>query len=130
MLCDVIWYHTTDEGAAMVWAAIIALIPAVGAIYAAYRVGMRQGDILVHQADLQANIASAMLEVEQLKLRSDLFDRRFAVYEATRNWLLFTADNERPPGLKEGKEGQLYRDFQAGRDVARFVFPRNVFETL
>lgn len=129
-VCDIVFCSNSDEARAVIWAAIIGLFGGFLALAGAVIVGLRQTAILAHQTDLQAKIASASLEVEQLKLRTDLFDRRFAVYEATRNWLLFTESNERPPGLKHWKEGQLYRDFQAARDVARFVFPRNVFDTL
>lgn len=129
-ICDIVFCSNSDEARAVIWAAILGLFGGFLALGGAVVVGLRQTAILAHQTDLQAKIASASLEVEQLKLRTDLFDRRFAVYEATRNWLLFTEGNERPPGLKRGEEGKLYRDFQAARDVARFVFPRNVFDTL
>jgi hypothetical protein len=56
-MCEVLWCHTTAEGAAMVWAALIGLFGAAGAIVGAVIVGLKQSEILAKQAAIAERVA-------------------------------------------------------------------------
>jgi hypothetical protein len=65
------------------WEAFATLATGIGAVVAAIVVGLRQAGI----SDRQSRILERQVGLDELKLRSDLFDRRFAVYEATRKFV-------------------------------------------
>ena len=128
-VCDIVFCSSNDEARAIIWAAIIGLAGGLLALVGAIVVGLRQSKILEQQTHIQrtqANLAESALDLEHLKVRSDLFDRRFSVYQAVRNWLIWTEENERPPGAKDTLEGHFYEEFQRARDLSRFVFPPHV----
>lgn len=58
------------------WQAVAILVTGLLAVGAAYFVGQRQAEIQSHQADIQ-----------EAALRSDLFDRRYKVFEAAEQFL-------------------------------------------
>lgn len=67
------------------WEAFATMITGALAVYAAWRVGLRQVEIQGRQAKIQERLAA----IEERKLRSDLFDRRIAVYEAASKWFAY-----------------------------------------
>lgn len=116
------------------WDALSTLLAGVAAVLAAVYVGKRQMEIsrgqntiLDRQADIahrQADILAKQVELESLKLRSDLFDRRFKVFEATEAYL-FAAYNS------EGLVGNpATRAFKKAREQAQFLFDDRVCEAL
>lgn len=142
-ICDTLWCHTDQVGAATVWAALIALVGAVLVFYGAWRIGVRQMSILAEQAEIQrdqARIQKQALDLEHLKVRTDLFDRRMEIYEATRDWVDFVAIHGRSPFSLAPDEvvsdeqrnheiGVLTR-FHAARDKSRFLFSDHVWKAL
>lgn len=67
------------------WEAFATMITGALAVYAAFRVGLKQVDIQNRQAKIQERLSA----IEERKLRSDLFDRRIAVYEASAKWFAY-----------------------------------------
>ena len=128
-MCDVLWCYTTAEGAAVVWAALIGLIGAAGAIVGAVIVGLKQSEILAKQAAIAERVAG----IEELKLKGDLFDARFNVYHATREWIRFIIGEARPPRAGSGGvegENDVLQTFLAEWDRSRFLFKPSVYELL
>lgn len=140
MICDVLWCHTTAEGAAMIWAALIGVAIGLATVYAAYRVGLKQALIMSEQTKIQkrqVEIAEHALDLELRKVNVDLFDKRFEVYEATRIFLSFMLTHGNAPGWNLNVEGvksedqlKIQTDFLAGIDKARFLFKASVREEL
>lgn len=139
-MCDFIWCHTTAEGAAMIWAALIGVAIGFATVFAAYRVGLRQAVIMSDQTKIlkrQVEIAEHALDLELRKVNVDLFDKRFEVYEATREFLSFMLTHGNGPGLNLAVEGstaddqlKLQGDFFAAIDKSRFLFGSSVTKGL
>lgn len=136
MFCGTLWCYTSPEGAATVWAALIGLIGAFAAIAGAVVVGLRQSKIMTRQSDImstQTGIAERVAEIEEMKLKSDLFDARFDVYHATREWIRFIIGEARPPrqgvNALPGEE-EIIRTFVAEWDRSRFLFKPSVHAEL
>lgn len=72
-----IYWHQFD------WPSFSTLLTGLLAVGAAYYVGKRQTKI----AEDQKAIVSRQVDLEQLALRHDLFERRYDVYAAARNYL-------------------------------------------
>lgn len=68
-MCSVAWCSIT-------WEAFATLVAGLVAVGGAIVIWFRQQTILEHQTT-----------IERLKLRSDTFDRRWEIYQATVNWL-------------------------------------------
>lgn len=101
------------DWAAFTWEAFATLATGGIAVVAAYRVGKRQADIQATQAALQ-----------EIELRSALFDKRFRVYEATHAYLAFILREAQPPDA--ATEGELLR---ASKE-ARFLFSKSVYDEI
>ncbi len=121
---------------ATLWAAVITAVPALFAIFFAYRVGRRQIDIQGKQSDImekQSVIAERVAGIEEMKLKRELFDDRFDVYHATREWIRFIIGESRPPRVGphavEGEE-QIIKTFLAEWDRSRFLFAPSVHKEL
>ncbi|MNV21536.1 hypothetical protein D3C71_1124740 [compost metagenome] len=135
-MCDVLWCHTTAEGAAIVWAALVGLLIGLATVGAAYSVGLRQALIMRDQTKIQKRqvlIAEHALDLELRKVNVDLFDKRFEVYEATRKFLSFILTHGNAPGWNLDVEGattddqlKLQADFSAAMDKSRFLFGSSV----
>nr|WP_295236648.1 hypothetical protein [uncultured Brevundimonas sp.] len=127
-MCDFIWCHTTPEGAATIWAALIALLGGILALAGAWILGSRQLKILNRQTDIQTSqteIATRMASLEELKLKSELFDDRYEVYRATREWVRFiNSENRRPRDDANAVPGEadIINDFIREWDRSRFLF--------
>jgi hypothetical protein len=98
---------------------VATVIAAVAAVYVTWRLGQSQLQIARQQADtakLQADLA-------EVRLQHDLFDRRFAVYEAARNLVLevVRASNVSDDGL---------RAFVLGTDKSVFLLDKELTEYL
>lgn len=136
---EVHWNTFTWEAFATLFAGVLAFVAGGGAIIGAVIVGKRQATILKEQADIQARqaqIAGRALDIEELKVRTELFDDRFKVYQATREWLNFIVMYARLPGASgegvgpvEG-ERELNAQFFQQLDRARFLFRPSVYERL
>lgn len=115
------------ELAPLGWEAIATFTTGGLAVWAAYKVGRHQIKISQKQTEIlakQTEISDEMRRLEALKIRSDIFDRRFAVYRAAREWLnVFSEPLERlPQGQRES--------YLKARDEALFLFDRKVFEKM
>ncbi len=140
MFCDVIWCYTNEEGAAAVWAALLAFIAALMALAAAAWVGRRQSSIMLEQARiqaLQADIANRALEIEDLKVRTDLFDKRMAIFDAAQAFTRFIFTDGAPPNSRRGRSAaerqrqmKVSRDFSEAMERSRFVFDEEVRQAL
>lgn len=100
------------------------------AVLAALIVGLRQSGILSRQVRL-----------EQQKAQADVFDRRMAVYDATREWLMFMNDVGRAPwehgpdaahgtSVEREREKTIKSNYLTEFEKARFLFSPAVFERL
>jgi hypothetical protein len=102
------------------WEAFSTLVTGLAAVLAAWSIGKRQVGI----AEKQADILKRQVLLDEFKLRTDLFERRFAVYDATRNYLsLLLRDADRPD------QEPMVR-FLLGMDQARFLFKDEVHARL
>lgn len=122
-MCSWINCFGTSEAYATIIAAFIGLIGGLSALIGAVWVASRQSRILEKQTD----IASRMAEIEELKLRSDLYERRMEIFNATRSILSAAALVRKAPGMDRTTEGdifspQLLIDFQAAINSAEFLF--------
>ena len=136
-MCDVLWCYTDANGAAVVWAALVAAIPAVIAVYFAYRIGQRQLNILNAQVNLQAEASGQALAIEDLKVRTDLFDKRMEVYKATQAFVSVILTDGDPPSFKrtgtaeeQARQQGIARDFQDAVERSRYLFGRDVHDRL
>lgn len=87
------------------------------AVGAAVLVGLRQAKIMAEQTA----IANRQVELEVLKLRSDLFDRRVQVYESAHRWLGTILQTAAAP------EGDMRREYGRAMDRAKFLFRPQVY---
>jgi hypothetical protein len=74
-MCTVAWCDFS-------WEAFATLTTGIFAVIGASTIGYLQMKIL----NRQAAIAASQVELEKIKLRSELYDKRAQVYEATREW--------------------------------------------
>lgn len=124
---------------AMTWEAAAGF----SAVLAAGVVGWRQMAIQGEQARIQRDqtrIQKQALDLEHLKVRAELFDRRMVVYEATREWLDFIAIHGRTPlsldmdqiesAEQRTHEVGISSRFLAARDQSRFLFSETVWQAL
>lgn len=136
MLCDTIWCGFEQDGGAMIVAALIGLAGGLLALAGAVFVGLRQAAILREQTEVQrrqSEISHQALQLETLKVNSDLFDKRFAVYRATHRFISHILTHGEPPGFgrdaTEGDEG-VRSDFTKAADEATFLFRDGVAQDL
>jgi len=95
------------------WDAFATLITGLSAVGGAVAVGMRQMRILHQQTAIQ-----------EQQLRSELFDRRYRVFERAEGFLLDVfASGDRP-----SREAQL--EFRTAMGEARFLFDQKVWAGL
>jgi hypothetical protein len=99
----------------------------------AYRVGILQAQILDKQSQLQHLTANRTLELEERKLRADLFDKRMEVYTATQAFIgVILAEGEPPSYARTGSDEEMARQFRITReftvaiDRSQFLFGQHV----
>jgi|GEM_PF-3407851 len=129
-MCDVLWCYTTAEGAATVWAALIALLGGLLALLGAWLIGIRQIKI----QHLQTRIANGMFAIEQTRLKAELYDRRVQVYAATKAFLDTIITRGVVPGHTHEQgvtlDEDIYRQFMDASSAAQFLFDDDVVEYL
>ena len=101
---------------AFTWEAFATLVTGIVAVGGATLIGLRQVGI----SDRQSAIMERQVGLDELKLRSDLFDRRFAVYEATRQFLAEIVAHADEP------EKETQNRFLWAVDQSRFLFSSDV----
>jgi hypothetical protein len=109
------------------WEAFATLAAGALTVGAAVIIGLRQVGITAKQASIsarQTEILGKQAELDELKLRSDLFDRRFKVYEATQA-LLFHYVRHADPA-----DGETANAFLVEKDRANFLFSQPFWEHL
>lgn len=112
-VCDIVFCSTNDEARAIIWAAIIGLAGGVLALTGAVMVGLRQTAIMHRQTDLQRAIADRAAEIEESKIRVELFSKRFVIFEATQKFV----EHVHKTGWLPGKTPHLSQDWN-NRDAA------------
>lgn len=108
------------------WEAAATLITGLAAVGAAGAVGWRQTEIMNEQAKIQRDqllIEDAMRKLEGLKIKTDLFDRRMAVYQVANRWLFAWHL------YGEVSTEQELQMLQA-KDQAEFLFRREVWNAM
>lgn len=102
------------------WDTLATLFRGVAAVVAAGIIGWRQSIIMAEQTA----IARGQVDLEQMKLRADLFDRRMAVFQATYRWLGDFWGNGRQP------TGEVEREFVWATDTAKLLFRPAIAEQM
>jgi hypothetical protein len=103
----------------LTWEAFATLAVGASTIAAATVIGLRQVGITAKQAAIserQSEILGKQIELDELKLRCDLFDRRFNVYEATRKLISAYVTHAAPAS------GEIRMIFLEQKDRANFLF--------
>jgi hypothetical protein len=101
---------------AFTWEAFATLASGLAAVAAAFTVGRRQVAI----ADRQSKILDRQVALDEMTLRSELFDRRFAIYERTRALLSAVLVHDAPA------EDPVVRAFQVALNQSTFLFRPSV----
>lgn len=110
MFCDQIEPVVSD-----VLSALSPILAALIAVSAAVYVGLKQNQILEKQAD-----------IELLKLKSELFDRRMKIFQTVQRWVDVCWRNGHPPAV--GSEDD--RAFIEALNMTRLLFSDSVYEEL
>ncbi|MDO1559798.1 hypothetical protein Q0812_10210 [Brevundimonas sp. 2R-24] len=117
------------------WEAAAILLSGVLAVGAALYVGRRQVEIATRQIELQARLAN----LEALKIRASLYERRVEIEDATNDWLIATVMEGRPPrrfkrvhiddplGPEEAATARRFRD---GVARSRHLFSSKIYDRL
>lgn len=116
------------------WEAISTLIAGLSAVVGAIYIGKRQLEIssgqnliLTRQADIasrQTDILSKQVDLENLKLRNDIFEKRFRVFSAAHDYLFHAYNGEDMTGHPAAIA------FKEARDQAQFLFDQQVIDAL
>jgi hypothetical protein len=107
--------------------AAATLLAGLAAVVAAVIVGLRQAGIARTQAEIsrrQTEILGRQVLLDELKNRSDVFDRRFAIYQATVKLLSEVMVHAAKAS------GDTERDFLRALDQSKFLFRPAVYESL
>jgi hypothetical protein len=105
---------------AFTWDAFATLLTGILAVGAAFFVGRRQVEI----SNKQNSILSEQARLSALTYRSDLFEHRFEVYDATSRFLgTIIAHADRP-------DVEVERRFLIALDRSKFLFAPEVTESL
>jgi hypothetical protein len=112
-----------DEAQATFFGGIATLVTGIAAVVAAANVGVRQARIQDRQAGIserQNRILDRQAALAELTLRHDLFEKRFDVYRATREFLIETLSHGFPS--ENASLSTEKRAFLAAKDKATFLF--------
>lgn len=127
-MCDFINCFAADESYAAIIAALIGLIGGIAAVGGAIWVAGRQSKILENQIKAQTAADDRAHAMERVRFRSDLFDRRLAVYRSAKDWLYFVSDRY-VHGIEptdadawHQRYRELTRDFSEAEAMADFLF--------
>lgn len=94
---------------------VATVIAAATAVFVTWRLGRKQRDI----AERQAATACQQARLAEVRLQHDLFERRFAVFDAVRDLLLEVVHTS-------DVSDQSWQDFIRGTEKATFLFDKNV----
>lgn len=94
------------------WEALATLLTGFAAVIGAVYVGKRQTEI----ANRQNIILNQQTELERLKIRSDLYERRFHIFEVTQEYLRLSYNGQ------DFMDHPLGVEFKKVRDQATFLF--------
>nr|WP_295236651.1 hypothetical protein [uncultured Brevundimonas sp.] len=135
--CYVFFCSDNPEAKAILWAAVIAAIPALIAVAFALRVGILQARILTSQTRLQEEIARRAEKIERDKLKADLWEKRFAVYDATAKFIGETLITGWPPGMTaigapetQQRHKTIHNDFLTAMETSKILFSDGVHDDL
>lgn len=135
--CHVFFCSDNPEAKAILWAAVIAAVPALLAVIGAFLIGQRQLQLLDYQAALQGEIGIRAAEIEKGKLKADLFDRRMAVYTAAQAFVgVIMAEGEGPQFKTKGsveeieRQATIAREFSDAIGVSKYLFSQEVHDSL
>ena len=134
MTWQIFWWTTADDqAAATLIAGVLAFVAGLAAVIGAIVVGLRQAAILRAQADLSGKA----IEIEIMKTRIDLFERRMKVYEGTRAFVRAIVTTGRMPGMNEKltddadrKSHEVMQDFVDAMNASRFLFEPSIYAKL
>jgi hypothetical protein len=104
------------------WDAFAAILTGVLAVSAAWLVGRRQLAITSRQND----ILDRQTELNELSVKHDLFDRRYAVYADVRDFLHFIVTSAGYPDRNFEDERELELKFHQAVSLSRFYFGDDV----
>jgi hypothetical protein len=113
---------------AFTWEAFAALVTGLAAVVAAVIVGLRQAGIQLAQARIsskQTDILDKQVQLEELKLRNELFDRRFEIYQKTQAYLVALSSIDKRSDIKK-----TLMEFLTARDTSQFLFHKRGAATL
>lgn len=102
------------------WEALATFVAGTAAVIGAVSVGKRQAGI----AERQVSILEKQVELEKATVRGNLFDRRFAVFTTTEDWIHYVLDN------KGASDDTKIKDFKMAIDQARFLFGKEPNERI
>jgi hypothetical protein len=102
------------------WEAFATLVAGILAVIAAGVIGWRQSQISKRQAE----ILDGQLQLERQRHKAELFEKRFAVYEATRKILQNLMKHANEP------EDEFKRAYLVAIDQSKFLFRHDVYESL
>lgn len=105
---------------AFTWEAFATLATGVLAVGAAFYVGHRQTTI----SDQQRKILAKQVDLDAFRLRNELFEKRFALYEETRKYLSAIVRDAAPP------PGEHQNSYLGTVDKAKFLFRPSVHTDL
>lgn len=121
------------EMAPPTWEAVAMLVTGIAAVGGAALVGRHQTVIQREQVAIQIRLA----EIEHLKVKLDLFERRRAIFESTEQYLIAVIFHSASPfDFLPDKDGELVGDkavvdrFMRSKDQCRFLFRRNVYDDI
>jgi hypothetical protein len=113
MDCSIAW-------CAFTWEAFATLATGLAAVGGATYVGIKQVGI----SKRQTAILNRQVELQAHSLRSDLFDRRYVIFEATENLLRDIAQSGDHP------ESRLLGEFYSAMSKSRLLFHSDVYDGL
>lgn len=137
-MCNLINCFGTSEAYATIIAALIGLIGGIAAVIGAIVVAGKQSKILENQTTAQTAADDRAHAMEELRFRSDLFDRRMTIYDGAREYLSFVIDKYVHGFSVEGMttdeiialEMQKTREFARAMRLADFLCPHPLRLTL
>lgn len=140
MICGAFICGFGEEASAAIYAAFIGLLGGILALIGAIIVGFRQVAIQREQTHIQrrqVDLTTQAIGLEATKIRADLFDRRYEIYDATRRFIAFIISHNAVPGWNLDIEGVDPKDsqeielgFRQAIDRSRLLFKPDVTQRL
>jgi hypothetical protein len=112
---------------AFTWEAFSTLATGLAAVLAAIVIGLRQAGIAHRQAEIadqQRKILGQQADTDSARLKGELFEKRFAVYEGVKSFLSAIVREGGDPG------GIYAQGFLVALDQSRFLYRAQVSDDL